>query len=72
MIIAWGSVGLISRISVEVYLAEYHILDPRMKLERIDSSSTNSFLSVRADPQWRKLVGGREAIFLDVPDKLGR
>ncbi|MCH7990718.1 MAG: hypothetical protein IID46_16380, partial [Planctomycetes bacterium] len=51
---------------------EYSVTDPQLKVIRIDSSETESFLSIRADTQGRIFVGGREALFVYEPDKNGR
>ena len=51
---------------------EYSVTDPQLKVIRIDSSETESFLSIRADTQGRIFVGGREALFVYEPDKHGR
>ena len=50
---------------------DYASADPEVQLERIDSSSNESFLSMRVDSAGRLFVGGREAIFVYEPLKQG-
>jgi len=51
---------------------DYSLVDPELRLERLDSSPNESFLSMRADPAGRLFVGGREAVFVYEPTAHGR
>ena len=44
--------------------ADYAVVDHEVRLERLDSSPNESFLSVRGDTTGRLFVGGREALFV--------
>jgi glucose/arabinose dehydrogenase len=46
---------------------DYAAVDPELRLERLDSSPNESFLSMRADSAGRLFVGGREAVFVYEP-----
>jgi putative heme-binding domain-containing protein len=50
---------------------DYSAVDPEVRLERLDSSPNESFLSMRVDSAGRLFVGGREALFVYEPDKNG-
>ena len=50
---------------------KYRLVDPQLKVVHIDSSPTESFLSMRADATGRLFVGGREALFVYEPIKKG-
>jgi putative heme-binding domain-containing protein len=50
---------------------DYRLTGPELRLVRLDSSPTESFLSVRADAAGRLFVGGREALFVYEPDDAG-
>jgi putative heme-binding domain-containing protein len=50
---------------------EYAVVDPELRLERLDSSPNESFLSMRTDSAGRLFVGGREALFVYEPAKHG-
>ena len=43
---------------------DYAVVDPEVRLERLDSSPNESFLSMRGDTTGRLFVGGREALFV--------
>lgn len=47
---------------------EYSLTDPELRLQRIDTDSYESFLSMRLDAAGRLFVGGREALFVYEPD----
>lgn len=51
--------------------ADYAPVDPGLRLEVLDSSPTESFLSMRCDGLGRLFVGGREAVFRYDPDDKG-
>jgi putative heme-binding domain-containing protein len=51
---------------------DYAVVDPEARLERLDSSPNESFLSVRGDTTGRLFVGGREALFVYEPMGKGR
>ena len=51
---------------------DYSAVDPELRLERLDSSPNESFLSMRADSAGRLFVGGREALFVYEPAGRGR
>ena len=51
---------------------DYAAVDPELRLERLDSSPNESFLSMRADSAGRLFVGGREALFVYEPAADGR
>ena len=46
---------------------DYAVADAALRVERLDSSSQESFLSVRVDPLGRVFVGGRESLFVYEP-----
>jgi putative heme-binding domain-containing protein len=46
---------------------DYSVADPAVRLERLDSSPKESFLSMRVDSAGRLFVGGREALFVYEP-----
>jgi len=50
---------------------EYDVVDPELKVVRLDTDATESFLSVRVDPTGRIFVGGREKLFVYEPDGKG-
>jgi putative heme-binding domain-containing protein len=50
---------------------DYAVVDPGVRLERLDSSPKESFLSMRVDSAGRLFVGGREALFVYEPTKGG-
>jgi putative heme-binding domain-containing protein len=50
---------------------DYSLPDPELKLVRLDTSATDSFLAVRADTTGRLFVGGREELFVYEPDDKG-
>jgi putative heme-binding domain-containing protein len=50
---------------------DYAVTDPELKIVRIDSAPTESFLGVRADSKGRLFIGGREALFVYEPDNKG-
>ncbi|HLQ43385.1 MAG TPA: hypothetical protein VK137_01540, partial [Planctomycetaceae bacterium] len=51
--------------------ADYAPADPGLRLELLDSSPDESFLSIRCDGLGRLFVGGREAVFRYDPDDKG-
>lgn len=51
--------------------ADYAPVDPGLRLEVLDSSPDESFLSMRCDGMGRLFVGGREAVFRYDPDESG-
>ena len=51
--------------------SKYRLVDPDLKVVHIDSSPTESFLSIRADSMGRVFVGGREAVFVYEPSEDG-
>jgi putative heme-binding domain-containing protein len=51
---------------------DYAAVDSELRLERLDSSPNESFLSLRADSAGRLFVGGREALFVYEPAAHGR
>src|SRR5712691_3893545 len=51
--------------------ADYAPADPGLRLELLDSSPDESFLSIRGDGLGRLFVGGREAVFRYDPDDKG-
>jgi putative heme-binding domain-containing protein len=50
---------------------DYEVVDPRLKVVQIDSSSNESFLSIQTDGAGRVFVGGREALFVYEPAEGG-
>ena len=50
---------------------DYAPSDPGLRLELLDSSPDESFLSIRCDDLGRLFVGGREAVFRYDPDENG-
>ncbi len=50
---------------------DYSLPDPELKLVRLDSVPTESYLAVRADTMGRLFVGGREELFVYEPDNKG-
>lgn len=50
---------------------DYAATDPGLRVELIDSSPDESFLSMRCDGMGRLFVGGREAVFRYDPDDKG-
>jgi putative heme-binding domain-containing protein len=50
---------------------DYALVDPELRLERLDSSPNESFLSMRSDSAGRLFVGGREALFVYEPTAHG-
>jgi putative heme-binding domain-containing protein len=50
---------------------DYASADPELRVERLASSKTESFLAVRVDTLGRVFVGGREALFVYEPDDRG-
>jgi len=50
---------------------EYHVVDPELKIVKLDYSADESFLSIRADTAGRLFVGCREALFVYEPDDTG-
>src|SRR3954470_5971240 len=50
---------------------DYAAPDPALKVVRLDTAPTESFLAVRADTMGRLFVGGREALFVYEPDDKG-
>jgi putative heme-binding domain-containing protein len=50
---------------------DYSVADPELKVVRLDSAPTESFLAVRADTEGRLFVGGREALFVYEPNATG-
>jgi putative heme-binding domain-containing protein len=51
---------------------DYSVVDPELKIERLDTSPKESFLSMRVDSAGRLFVGGREALFVYEPAGDGR
>ena len=51
---------------------DYRVLDPDLKVVRLDSSGDDSFLSVRLDTAGRIFVGGRKTLFVYDVDEAGR
>ena len=51
---------------------DYRVLDPDLKVVRLDSSDDDSFLSVRLDTAGRIFVGGRKTLFVYDVDEAGR
>jgi putative heme-binding domain-containing protein len=51
---------------------DYSVADPAVRLERLDSSPKESFLSMRVDSAGRLFVGGREALFVYEPAGEGK
>ena len=51
---------------------DYSVIDPELRIERLDTSSKESFLSMRVDSFGRLFVGGREALFVYEPGADGR
>ena len=52
----------------DLILLDYSLPDPALKLVRIDSAATESFLAVRADTTGRLFVGCREELVVYEPD----
>jgi hypothetical protein len=50
---------------------DYSVVDSEIRLERIDSSPSESFLSMRCDSAGRMFVGGRDALFVYEPTDSG-
>ena len=50
---------------------DYSVTDPELTVARVDTSPTESFLSMRADAKGRLFVGGREGLFVYEPDGRG-
>src|SRR5262249_39732393 len=50
---------------------DYACPDPELKVVRLDSATTESFFSVRADTEGRLFVGAREALFVYEPNERG-
>jgi putative heme-binding domain-containing protein len=51
---------------------DYSVADPAVRLERLDTSPKESFLSMRVDSAGRLFVGGREALFVYEPTTDGK
>ncbi len=51
---------------------DYRVLDPDLKVVRLDSSNDDSFLSVRLDTAGRIFVGGRKTLFVYDLDEAGK
>lgn len=51
---------------------DYRVLDPELKVVRLDSSGDDSFLSVRLDTAGRIFVGGRKTLFVYDLDEAGK
>jgi putative heme-binding domain-containing protein len=51
---------------------DYRVLDPDLKVVRLDSSNDDSFLSVRLDTTGRIFVGGRKTLFAYDLDEAGK
>ena len=51
---------------------DYRVLDPDLKVVRLDSSDDDSFLSVRLDTAGRIFAGGRKTLFVYDLDAAGR
>ncbi|MBM83674.1 MAG: hypothetical protein CMJ78_24205 [Planctomycetaceae bacterium] len=69
-----GCIVLFCTLSSSLLAADdekYRLSDPDLKVVKIDSSPTESFLSMRADSMGRLFVGGREALFVYEPDDKG-
>ena len=64
-----GSLLLLASLSAAE--PEYRLTDSDLELVSIDSSATESFLSMRADTSGRLFVGAREAVFVYEPDGKG-
>ncbi len=67
--------ALLLMLSTAPLLAEdldYRVLDPDLKVVRLDSSDDDSFLSVRLDTAGRIFVGGRKTLFVYDLDEAGR
>jgi putative heme-binding domain-containing protein len=50
---------------------DYTVADPELRVQRLDTAATESFLAVRADGMGRLFVGGREGLFVYEPDDHG-
>ncbi|MSR57611.1 MAG: c-type cytochrome [Planctomycetaceae bacterium] len=50
---------------------DYDVADPLLKVIRLDSAPTESFLAIKADTTGRLFVGGREALFVYEPNDQG-
>ena len=67
--------ALLLMLSTAPLLAEeldYRVLDPELKVVRLDSSGDDSFLSVRLDSAGRIFVGGRKTLFVYDLDEAGK
>ena len=67
--------ALLLMLSTAPLLAEdldYRVLDPKLKVVRLDSSDDDSFLSVRLDTTGRIFVGGRKTLFVYDLDEAGK
>ena len=51
---------------------DYQVLDPELKVVRLDSSPDDSFLSVRLDTTGRIFVGGRKTLYVYDLDTSGK
>jgi putative heme-binding domain-containing protein len=51
---------------------DYSLPDPELKVIRLDTAPTESFLAVKADTTGRLFVGGREALYVYEPAPNGR
>src|SRR5262245_58156227 len=47
---------------------DYELADDALKIVKLDSADTASFLAVRADASGRLFVGGREELYVYEPD----
>jgi len=50
---------------------DYHMVDPALKVELIDSNAGDSLLAIRADTKGRLFVGGREKLYVYEPTASG-
>ena len=51
---------------------DYSLPDPELKVIRLDSAPTESFLAVKVDTTGRLFVGGREALYVYEPAANGQ
>lgn len=74
LVFVLGIVSYLAHCTAAVMAApptDYAPSDPGLRLELLDSSPNESFLSIRCDGLGRLFVGGREAVFRYDPDDKG-
>lgn len=72
----WALLGVLALAAPQVASGadalDYAVVDPEVRLERLDSSRDESFLSMRVESAGRLFLGGREALFVYEPTGQGK